>query len=81
MTDKIPPMPSRWPGTIEEWVAHRQAGNDAVQKYWRQLAQTPSAIETDEHGNPIVTVTIDPNSGMAEEAPPSAVQRLFSKKP
>ena len=74
-------MPPGWQGTPEEWIAHRKAGNDAVKAYWQQLARTPSVIETDEDGKPIVTITIDPNSGIAVETQPSLVKRLFSRKP
>ncbi len=72
-------MPTKWAGTWGEWVAHRQAGNQSVQAYFESLAAMTDPIETDEAGNPIVTLEINPQSGLMQEPkePPRWKQLFF----
>ena len=74
----IPPVPIMWEGTQEEWIRHRQEGDRSVQEYSEQISRLNRPIELDEKGQPVITVFIDPQSGMMEQIEPSLAQNLFT---
>jgi hypothetical protein len=76
MTPDIPPMPTHWFGTWEEWVEYRQAGNDSVREYFQSIADVP--LQTDEHGAIVFDVSLD--HGVAKQTRPTLAQQLFSKR-